>query len=423
MITLGVVLFSFVLNAEQSSNEQPLQLKKETVLSKYKSKKYKIEQPKNTISIVNVEDPFEWKSFQDADIVEGLGRNHNQVHLLFAVRKGHRKNPGYPSESHMGLWLGYKDNNATWHSQGVISELTEYAQQQFNFRPIPVANQAVNIMAACADNAKYQHVFIQAMKMSPQGFESRLIYVKRTPQGHLKIKLSQPLGDDMGHTMRCVADSTNTIHLFGLHNWATESYSKIVHYKLDWNEQEKQDKFFTMARTELPSEFETHEFTAWNSGQSIDLLFNLRDNTALSLARRNFQGGQPRSIASVSDWRILTNNNGMPDNNPHMMRDRHGFSYGRNKRAHVLGRLTNPNVNGSVQRGIAYYYQDRNGAWKSKGFVLNKDLSSLSVTSVEARPIFYMIGATRDGQVWYGYYHNQQQKWVDGGIVFNKEVK
>ncbi len=276
-------------------------------------------------------------------------------------------------------------------------------------------------MAACADYAKYQHVFIRAMKMSPRGFENRLIYVKRTPQGHIKVKLSQPLADDMGHTMRCVADSTNTIHLFGLHNWATESYSKIAHYKLDWNEQEKQDKFFSMARTELPSEFETREFTVWNSGQALDLVYNYQNFVSLSLARHNFQHGQLRNVASA--WRTLTNNNGMPENNPHMMSDRHGFSYGPHKRAHVLGRLKHPNADGSVERGIGYYYQDNSGTWKSNGFVLKKNLNRLSVTGLEARPIFYMTGITPEAQVGYGYYNYQQQKWIDGGVVFNTDVK
>ena len=411
LIPVWALLFSFGVQAEQ----------KDSVVLKYKTNKVKIAVPQRTIPILNVEDPFEWKSFQDAEIVEGLGRNHNQVHLLFAVRKGHRKSPGYPSESHIGLWLGYQDNNAVWHSQGVISELTEYAGQQFNFRPVPMMNQALNRMTACADNAKYQHIFIEVSKIAPQ-YENRLLYVKRTPDGHLKLKLSQPLSDDMGHTLRCVVDSTNTIHLFGLHNWASESYSKVVHYKLDWNEQERQDKFFTMARTELPSEFETREFTAWNSGGAVDLLYNFQYNVGLNLARHNFQQGQLRSVASASDWRALSNN-GMPENNPHMMRDRHGFSYGRHKRAHILGLLKHPQANGSVEKGIGYFYQDNNGAWKTKGFVLNKDLNSLSITALETRPIYYMVGVTQDAQVWYGFYNNQQQRWIDGGVVFNKDVK
>ena len=415
-----VFSFTFVLCAAQQIDGNKLKLERDKSVQE-KLKKYKIENPKKKIQFLNVEDPYVWGSFQDAEIVTGLGRDHNQVHLLFAVRKGHKKDERYSQDPNIGLWLAYQDNGTNWHSQGVIAELSDSLNNDFNFRPATVANKTADVLTVCADYAKYQHIFIKTMKISPQGLENRLLYVKRTPQGQIKVKMSQLLADDMGYTMRCVADNTNTIHIFGLHNWATESYSKLVHYKLDWNEQEKQDKFFTMVRTELPAEFETHEFTAWNSGTSVDLLYNYQNFVTLSLARHQFEGGQLRSVAS--SWNILNNNNATPESNTHMLRDRHGFSYGRHKRAHIIGRLKRLEADGSVENGIGYYFQDNNGTWKSNGLVLNRELASLSVTGLETRPIFYMIGVTPDAKVWYGYYHNQQQKWIDGGIIFNTDVK
>ncbi|MBI2646421.1 MAG: hypothetical protein HYW85_05270, partial [Deltaproteobacteria bacterium] len=119
-------------------------------------------------TVVPVEDPYEWSYFQDVAILPGTG---NAAHIAFAVRKGHLKNAQYAENSKLGLWHGWQDANANWHSRGVFRELTDYITsiRELNFRASTVANATpVDTMTACQDEAKNSHIFIQLFQMSPQ---------------------------------------------------------------------------------------------------------------------------------------------------------------------------------------------------------------------------------------------------------------
>ncbi|MBI2079729.1 hypothetical protein HYT84_03120, partial [Candidatus Micrarchaeota archaeon] len=221
-----------------------------------------------TATVVPVEDPYEWSYFQDVAILPGTG---NAAHVAFAVRKGRLKNVQYAENSKLGLWYGWQDANANWHARGVFRELTDYITsiRELNFRASTVANiTPVDTMTACQDEAKNSHIFIQAFQVSPQGMDQRLVYVRYTPQGNYKVKLSSTLSDDMGQSMQCVADPANTIHLFGVKRW-NQDYSRIVSYLLPAEEQTRPSLTFHMARTELPQNFETRDFTVFRSSQGV----------------------------------------------------------------------------------------------------------------------------------------------------------
>ena len=281
-------------------------------------------------------------------------------------------------------------------------------------------------MTACQDEAKNSHIFVQLFQVSPQGIDKRLVYVRYTPQGNYKVKLSSTLSDDMGQSMQCVADAANNIHLFGVKRW-DQDYSRVVSYKLAPAEQTRQSLTFQMARTELPQNFETGDFTVFRSSQGVDLAFFKQNYITLSLARHGFQG---RDLASVgSGWNLLFDNNASPEHQPNLMHDElHGFSYGQIPQTHIIGKYKNVRANGGMDYGIAYYYQEDagwmtralGGMWKSKGMVMNVNLYTLSVAAMKERPVFYMLGTTQDAEVWSGYYHARDQRWVNQGIVFRR---
>ena len=182
-----------------------------------------------TATLVPAEDPYEWSYFQDVAILPGTG---NAAHIAFAVRKGHLKNAQYAQNSKLGLWYGWQDADANWHSRGVFRELTDYITsiRELNFRASTVANATpVDTMTACQDEAKNSHIFVQLFQVSPQGIDKRLVYVRYTPQGNYKVKLSSTVSDDMGHTMQCVADAAGNIHLFGVKRW-NQDYNRIVSF-------------------------------------------------------------------------------------------------------------------------------------------------------------------------------------------------
>ena len=383
-----------------------------------------------TATVVPVEDPYEWSYFQDVAILPGTG---NATHVAFAVRKGRLKNT-QSEYSKLGLWYGWQDVNANWHARGVFRELTDYIRsiRELNFRASTVANiTPVDTMTACQDDAKNSHIFIQVFQVSPQGMDPRLVYVRYTPQGNYKVKLSSTVSDDMGHTMQCVADAAGNIHLFGVKRW-NQDYSRIVSYKLAPSEQTRQSVTFQMMRSELPQNFETRNFSVFRSSSGMDLAFFKQSNIALSLARHGFQG---RDLASASSgWGLFFDNNIRPNQQPNLMHDElHGFSYGgganRMPQSHLIGKYKDIRSDGSPQRGIAYYYQDASsgfpssvlgGKWKSKGMVMNVDLYTLSVTALKERPVFYMLGTTHDAEIWSGYYHVRDQRWVNQGVVFRR---
>ncbi len=387
---------------------------------------YRVVTTQPTATAVTMPDPYEWSYFQDVAILPGTG---NAAHVAFAIRKGHLKNAQFSENSKMGLWYGWQDTNANWHARGVFRELTDYIAsiQSLHFRASSLANTTADVMTACQDDAKNYHIFVQTFQATPQGLDDRLIYVRYTPQGNYKVKLlASPLADHMGHSMQCVADAANNIHLFGVKRW-DQDYSRVVDYKLSPEEQVQQSLTFQMARTELPQNFETGDFTVFRSSQGVDLAFFKQNYITLSLARHPLQG---RSLAATnSGWNLLFDNNARPNQQPNLMHDElHGFSYGTVPQAHIIGKYKDIRADGSTHRGIAYYYQDGHGglqsilggAWQSRGMVLPVDLATLSVTALNERPVFYMLGITPDAEVWSGYYHARDQRWVNQGVVFRR---
>jgi len=387
---------------------------------------YEVVGTQPTATVVPVEDPYEWSNFQDVAILPGIG---NTAHIAFAVRKGRLKNNQYAGNTKLGLWQGWQDRDANWHARGVFRELTDYITsiRELNFRASTLANSTpVDTLTACQDEAKNSHIFVQVFQMSPQGMDQRLIYVRYTPQGNYKVKLSSTLSDDMGHSMQCVVDPANNVHLFGVKRW-NQDYSRIVSYLLPAEEQTRIALTFQMARTELPQNFETGDFTVFRSSQGVDLAFFKQNYITLSLARHPLVG---RNLAGVGrGWNLLFDNNASPEHQPNLMHDElHGFSYGQIPQTHIIGKYKNVRANGGMDYGIAYYYQEDagwmtralGGMWKSKGMVMNVNLYTLSVAAMKERPVFYMLGTTQDAEVWSGYYHARDQRWVNQGIVFRR---